>query len=284
MTILITGATGQVGGEAARTLASAGSPVRALVREPARAAGLSGVDFVQGSFEDDAALARAMEGVDVMFLAGRDSPDTVSQLRHVLEHARRSGIRHVVKLSAIGAAADSPVELMRDHYIVDELLLESSLDWTLLKPHLFMQNLLRTADSLRSNGRLAAPMGDEKFPLVDTRDVGQAAALILANPAGHVGQTYRLTGPERYSYDDVAAALSGVVGRPVTYEPVAPADFEARLLAAGIPAWRAFDLAHIASAYTAVDHAVSPDFKALTGHDPRSLSIFLQDYREAFAI
>ena len=284
MTILITGATGQVGGEAARTLASAGRPVRALVRDPARAAGLGGVDLVCGSFDDGAALARAMDGVDVMLLAGRDSPDFVAQQRHVLERAQRIGVRHVVKLSAIGAAAESPVELMRDHHTVDQLLLACPVDWTLLKPHLFMQNLLRAADSLRDDGRLAAPMGDGRVPLVDTRDVGVAAAVILGNPAAHIGRTYRLTGPERYSYGDLAAALSDIVGRPVTYEPVAPDEFEARLLATGIPAGRAFDLAHIASAYTVEDHEVSPDFKVLTSSNPRSLSLFLHDYREGFAI
>ena len=280
--ILITAATGQVGGQAARELVAAGAPVRALVRDPSRAAGLAGAEVVTGSFDDDASLARALDGVETMLLAGRDSPDAVAQHQRVLDHARRAGVRHVVKLSAIGAAADSPVALMRDHHEVDEEVRQGAAEWTFLKPHLFLQNLLRAADAVRRDGILAAPMGDERFPLVDTRDVGAAAAVVLADPGAHAGQTYALTGPEAHSYDEVASALAVMAGRPVTYEPVSPEAYEARLLAAGLPDWRAFDLAHIASAYGPADHVATPTLQQLLGRPPRSVSAFLHDHRDLF--
>ena len=77
-------------------------------------------------------------------------------------------------------------------------------------------------------------------------------------------------------------ACSIVVGRAVAYEPVSPQAYEARLLAAGIPGWRAFDLAHITSAYSPSDNAISPDGPMLGGRRPRSLSEFLQDHRDLF--
>lgn len=280
--ILITAATGQVGSQAAQELLQAGTPVRAFVRDPSRATALSGAEVVAGSFEDDASLARALDGVDAMLLAGRDSPDAVGQHRRVLDHARRAGVRHIVKLSAIGAAPDSPVALMREHHEVDEEVRQGPATWTLLKPHLFMQNLLRAAETARLDGTVAAPMGDERFPLVDTRDVGAAAAVVLADPDAHAGQTYALTGPAAHTYDEVAAALAAVAGRPVAYEPVSPEVYEARLLAAGLPDWRAFDLAHIASAYAPADRVVTPIVQQLLGRPPRSLSEFLQDHRDAF--
>ena len=92
-----------------------------------------------------------------------------------------------------------------------------------------------------------------------------------------------LTGPLAHSYDEVAAQLAAVAGHAVAYEPLTPDDFEARLLAAGIPSWRAFDLAHIASAYSATEKAVSPDLPMLLGREPRSLSKFLKDHRDAFS-
>jgi uncharacterized protein YbjT (DUF2867 family) len=141
--ILITAATGQVGSQTAQELLRAGTPVTALVRDPSRATALSGAEVVAGSFEDDASLARALDGVDAMLLAGRDSPDAVAQHRRVLDHARRAGVGHIVKLSAIGAAPASPVALMREHHEVDEEVRQGPAKWTLLKPHLFMQNLLR---------------------------------------------------------------------------------------------------------------------------------------------
>lgn len=280
--ILITGATGQVGHEAVNALVAAGAAVRALVRDPAGARGIHGAQVVQGSFEDDASLARALDGIDTMLLAGRDSPEAVSHHKRVLTHARRANVRHIVKLSAIGASPDSPVALMRDHHAIDEELRDGPASWTLLKPHLYMQNLLRAADAIRRDGWLAAPMGHARYPLVDTRDVGAAAAIVLRNPIGHAGQSYTLTGPAAHSYDEIATALAVAAGRPVTYEAVSPQTYEARLLAAGVPFWRAFDLAHITSAYTPSDNIVSPHLPMLLGRRPRSLSEFLEDYRAYF--
>lgn len=281
--LLITGATGQVGREAVKALVSAGTEVRALVRNPSSSLAVQGVQVVQGSFDDDASLTRAFDGIDAILLAGRDSPDTVSQLKRVLAHARRVHVQHIVKLSAIGASSDSPIALMRDHHVIDEEIQGGSANWTLLKPHLYMQNLLRAIDVVQKDGLLSAPMGHARFPLVDTRDVGAAAAVILGNPSAHTGQAYALTGPVAHSYDEVAAALSRVTGRAVRYEPVSPRDFEAGLLASGTPGWRAFDLAHIASAYNSSDNAVSSDLPMLLGHRPRPLSKFLEDHRDRFS-
>lgn len=252
-----------------------------LVRDASRAC-LPGAEIVQGSFEDDAALARAMEGVGTMLLAGRDGPDAVSQHRRVLEHARRAGVSHVVRLSAVGASASSPIALMREHAEADELVRRGGASFTLLRPHLYMQNLLRAADAIRRDGVLAAPMGMGRYPLVDTRDVGAAAAVVLADPVEHAGMTHVVTGPQDVTYAEVAAAIAVVAGLRVEYEPVEPGVYEARLLAAGLPTWRAFDLAHIAAAYAGADHDVSPALGALLGREPRSLSDFLADHGAAF--
>jgi NAD(P)H dehydrogenase (quinone) len=84
------------------------------------------------------------------------------------------------------------------------------------------------------------------------------------------------------SYDEVASAIGTVAGRPVTYEPVRPEAYDARLLEAGVPGWRAFDLAHIASAYTPADRGVRNSLETILGHPPRSLSEFLADHHGAF--
>jgi uncharacterized protein YbjT (DUF2867 family) len=264
-------------------LVAADAKVRALVRRPSEFAAPEGVQVVPGSFEDDSALAEALEGVDVMLLTGRDSPDSVSQNQRVLAQVRRAGVRHIVKVSAIGASPGSPIGLTREHHESDEEIRKGQADWTLLKPHLYMQNLLRTAAAVLREGRLAAPMGRNRFPLVDTRDVGAAAAVVLDDPAAHAGKAYALTGPVAHSYDEVATALATVAGHAIAYEPVTPEDFESRLLAAGVPDWRAFDLAHIASAYSVADNSVSPDLPMLLSRKPRLLTEFLEDHRETFS-
>jgi uncharacterized protein YbjT (DUF2867 family) len=281
--ILITGATGQVGSTAMNALVVADAMVRALVRRPSEFAAPEGVKVVQGTFDDDRTLAKALEGVDVMLLAGRDSPNAVSQNQRVLTHARRAGVRHIVKVSAIGASPESPIALMREHHEIDEEVRKGPAAWTLLKPHLHMHNLPRAADAVRREARLAAPMGRDRFPLVDSSDVGAAAAVVLDNPAAHAGKAYSLTGPVAHSYDEVATALATVAGHAVAYEPVTPEDFESRLLATGIPDWRAFDLAHIASAYNSAENAVSPVLAMLLGRKPRLLTEFLEDHHDAFS-
>jgi uncharacterized protein YbjT (DUF2867 family) len=281
--ILITAATGQVGNATLNALAVAGTEVRALVRDPAVFAAPQGVQVVQGDFDDDMSIAKALKGITAMLLAGRDSPDSVSQHRRVLEQVRRAGVHHVVKLSAIGASPKSPVALMREQYEVDEEVRKGPAVWTFLKPHLYMQNLLRAADTVRREGMLAAPMGDSRLPLIDIRDVGAAAATVLRNPAAHVGKEYMLTGPVAVSYEQVAKALTAIAGRVVTYEAVAPAEYENRLRVAGMPDWRAYDLAHIASAYGVSENVVSPDIVTLLGRQPRSLSEFLEDHRKVYS-
>jgi uncharacterized protein YbjT (DUF2867 family) len=281
--ILITAATGHVGSAALNALVAAGSPVRALVRDPFGFAAPEGAQVVQGDFDDDASIAKALRGVTFMLLAGRDSPDSVSQHRRVLAQVRQAGVRHVVKLSAIGASSASPIALMREHREVDEEVRKSAAGWTLLKPHLYMQNLLRAADAVRREGRLAASMGRDRFPLVDTRDVGAAAAMVLCDPAAHAGKEYALTGSLAVSYEEVAKALTAIAGRAVTYEAVAPAEFEDRLRAVGMPDWRAYDLAHITSAYGARENLVSPDLAMLLGRQPGSLFDFLENHRSAYS-
>jgi len=280
--ILVTAATGQVGSAALNILAASGAEVRAVVRDPSAFAAPEGVDVVQGDFDDDASMAKALEGVAVMLLAGRDGPDSVSQHRRILAQVRQARVRHVVKLSAIGASPGSPIALMREHHEVDEEVRKGPAGWSLLKPHLYMQNLLRAANAVRREGKLA-PMGPNRFPLVDTRDVGAAVAVVLRDPAAHPGKEYALTGPVAVSYEEVAKALTAITDHAVTYEAVAPPEFEDRLRTAGMPEWRAYDLAHIALAYGASDNIVSPDLAMLLGRQPRSLSEFLEDHRLAYS-
>lgn len=279
--ILVTAATGQVGRAVARALLDAGAGVRALVRDPSQAAGLEGAQLAQGAFEDEGAVAAALRGVTTLFLAGRDNPAYVTQIERVIAAAEHAEVGHIVALSAIGASETSPIALMRDHWEVEQRIKRGPAAWTLVRPHLYLQNLLRAAAAVRENGRLSAPMGNLEVPLVDTGDVGAAAAVALASPGDHAGETYLLTGPATESYTAIAAALGRLLGRPVAYDAIAPEDSLARLLAAGLPHWRAADLAFIASAY-APDNVVSPDLPALLGRPARSLEAFLDASRGVF--
>ncbi|HEY3763730.1 MAG TPA: NmrA family NAD(P)-binding protein [Gaiellales bacterium] len=279
--ILVTGASGQVGRAVVRSLGPT-APVRVLVRDEQRAAGLGAARLAVGSFEDEPSLARAMDGIATLFLAGRDNPDQVAQHARVLRAAAAAGVTHVVKLSALGATPASPVGLMRSHAATEAELRASHFSWTFLRPHLYMQNLLRFAAAVAGEGRLVAPMGAHRYPLVDTRDVAEAAAAVLRAPSAYAGQAYALTGPRGLAYAEIAELLAGIVGREVEYVAAAPQDFRAGLVAAGIPAWRADDLAGIAAAYSDADEQPSDDAEALLGRPPTAIDRFLADHRDTF--
>ena len=281
--ILATGTTGQVGNAALGELVRRGLEVRVMVRDPHAAGSAGRVEVVQGSFDDTLSLEHAFRGARVLVLLGRDGPNQRVQHANALAAAQAGGIEHVVRLSAIGASSTSPVELMRDHAFIDERLRRSDMAWTLVRPHLFMQNLLRQAGSIRAEGRLKAPLGDQAVPLVDTLDVGAVVAAVAAAPAGHVGASLALTGPKAVRYREVAALLARVLDRGVVYEPVVPAALEAELLAAGTPAWRAYDLAHIGQAYTTSDWYATRDIEAVLHRPARSLEDFVSDHADRFS-
>jgi uncharacterized protein YbjT (DUF2867 family) len=125
-------------------------------------------------------------------------------------------------------------------------------------------------------------MGDLAFPFADSRDVGAAAAVVLRDPAAHAGVTHALTGPVAQTYASIADALTRLLERPVAYDAVEPEAYLADLLAAGIPGWRARDLAFIASAYAAGELVASPGLATLLGRPPRSLRGFLEEHRGTF--
>ena len=140
--------------------------------------------------------------------------DAVSTVQH--RAARTAGVAHVVKGSALGASDHSKSPIGKAHYEVEKVLEESSIPWTILRPHVFMQNFLDLARTIAREGRIRSASGEGKIPFIDARDIAAVAAVALTAP-GHEGKKYVLTGPEALGYGDVARIIGKVVGRPVEY-------------------------------------------------------------------
>jgi len=130
-------------------------------------------------------------------------------------------VRRLVKLSALGAAPGSPVAFWDWHARIERHLEASGVPWVVLRPRYFMTNLLGFTKTIRSAGAVFAPAEGVKIPMIDPRDVAATAAAVLAED-GHEGRTYELTGPEAVTFDDVAAQVSELTGRPVRFVPVTP--------------------------------------------------------------
>jgi uncharacterized protein YbjT (DUF2867 family) len=284
-TILVTGATGNVGSALVGELGGRGLPVRAFVRDPERAAALLGPDvgLAVGDFADPAWIRAALDGIEVVFLACGNLPPQVAYETNVIDAAARAGVRRLVKLSALGAKPGSRVAFWDWHARIERHLEASGVPWVKLRPRYFMTNLLGFAGSIRSAGAIFAPAEGVKVPMIDPRDVAATAAALLAGD-GREGRTYELTGPELVSFSDVAAQLSEVRGRPVQFVPVPDAAAMEGLRQAGLPDWLAENIVAVFGMLRDDPSAqVTDAVHAFTGRQPRPLAEFLADRAALFA-
>ena len=233
-TILVTGATGTIGGEVTRQLISAGVRPRLLVRDPAKAREFDGkADLVQGDLGDAASLERAMKGVEKLFLVAGGVDGQMLEAKAV-DAAKKAGVKHVVKLSVFGAE-DASITFARWHRPVEKQLEASGMAWTFLRPMNFMTNMLRNIDSIKGQGAFYQPTGDGKTSVIDPADIGAVAVKALTTP-GHEGKAYLLTGPEALSGAEQAAVLTKALGREVKFVDVPPEAAKQGMAGSGIPA------------------------------------------------
>jgi uncharacterized protein YbjT (DUF2867 family) len=284
-TILVTGATGNVGSAVVGELGDRGLPVRAFVRDPDRAAAVLGpdVELAVGDFAEPASIRAALDGIDVLFLACANVPPQVEYETRVIDAAARAGVRRLVKLSALGAEPGSPVDFWDWHARIERHLQASGVPWVNLRPRYYMTNLLAFAETIRSAGAVFAPAEGVKVPMIDPRDVAATAAALLAGDA-HDGRTYELTGSEPVTFTDVAAHLSEVTGRPVRFVPVPDVAALEGLGQAGVPDWLAQNIVAVFRMLRDDPSGqVTDTVHALAGRQPRHLAEFLADHADRFA-
>jgi uncharacterized protein YbjT (DUF2867 family) len=203
----------------------------------------------------------------------------------MIDAARRAGVRHLVRISAIGASADEPSMSLTYHWQGERELEASGMAYTHLRGNSFFQNTLFEAESIRAEGCFYDCVGDARFAKVDSRDIGAVVAVVLTDD-GHDGRTYELTGPEPLTYAGMAARLGDAIGREIRYVDLSVEERAAQLRAAGFPDWLAQEFSSIygrgfygasGGAYT------TDDVDRLLGRPPRSWDDFARDYAGAFA-
>jgi uncharacterized protein YbjT (DUF2867 family) len=282
--ILIVGATGLVGSATLRQLLARGVPVRALVRSAEKAAAVAGpgVETMVGDLEQPGSLDAALDGVTRALLISPLNPRQVEWQGNFVEAARRAGAVHIVKLSGLSTAPDSPLRSGRWHAQTERHIADAGLPWTYLHPPFFMQNLLRSAAAIAAQGVLVASMQAGKIAMVDARDVAAVAVAALTSD-GHVGKTYTITGPEALSFQEVAQKLAAATGRPVTYQDVPLATMQQGMVATGLPAWLVEVRMEFATAlrdsYAAT---VTDTVQAVTGQPARTFNAFVREHGALF--
>ena len=245
MTILVTGATGTVGRHVVDQLVQRGASVRALVRDPARAALPSGVDVVQGDLLDVDALRSAFAGVSTLFLLNAVVPDEFTQALVALNVAREAGVERVVYLSVIHSDVYVNVPHFAGKFGVERMIERMGFAATILRPAYFMDNDLTIRDVVRGYGVYPMPVGARGLAMVDARDIAEVAAieLIRRHDAAQPLPLERINvvGPDTLTGAGVAAIWSDVLQRPIAYGGDDTAAFEQNLRQF-MPAWMAYDM------------------------------------------
>jgi len=279
--ILITTA-GKVGSEAASLLAQRGTPVRVLVRslEKAKALVQARVELVEGDLDDPATIDAALRDVKAVVLV---SPAVPVQELNVIDSAVRAGVAHVVKTTS-KASADSPIARRRWQTEIEAGLIASGLGYTLLRNNAYMQNFLALAPAIAKTNSFASSVGTGRVGLIDARDVAAVAAEVAAAPAAHVGKTYWPSGPELLSYSDVAAVLTKVLDRPISYRQRTFEEDKQAMIQAGVPEPIAEMNAQAFSLTAEGDAAwITDDVPTLLNRPARSFEQFATDYAAAFS-
>jgi uncharacterized protein YbjT (DUF2867 family) len=278
--ILITGATGRVGGATLKQLSTRGIPVRALVRNAEKAALVAGplVETVIGDLAQPRSLESALDGITAALLVSPLDPHQVELQGNFIDAAKRAGRVHVVKISGLGTALDSSVRSGRWHAQTEKHVEDSGLPFTHLRPPFFMQNILRFAPTIRASGEFVGSLGQGKVAMIDVDDIAAVAVTALTTDT-HAGKVYVLTGPEALSYSDVAERLSRILGRTVTYKEVSLAVMRERLLASGMPEWHVDVQVDFSTALSAGHaSAVTSTVEVVTGRPARTLEQFIREH------
>lgn len=223
MTVAVTGATGKLGALVVRELLQTTDPgsIVAVVRDPARAADLAaqGVAVRQATYTDPQALRAAFAGVDVLlFVSSSEAGQRVEQHRTVIDAAVAAGVGRVVYTSA-PRATTSTLVLAPEHKFTEEYLTATGLPFTILRNNWYTENYLGQIETARQTGTLVAAAGNGRVASASRADFAAAAAVVLTGD-GHEGQIYELGGDHAWDFTELAAALSEIVGAPVTYRSV----------------------------------------------------------------
>ncbi|MFD2472121.1 NAD(P)H-binding protein [Amycolatopsis silviterrae] len=230
--ILVTGATGTVGGAVLARLSADGVPARALTRSPEKADLPPGTQVVGGDLGVPESLPPALDGIESVFLM---SPGHCKALHdaNLINAAVEAGVKRIVQLSSAGVAeADGSGQdnaLAVWHRDAEDALRGSGLEWTILRPGEFMSNALAWAGSISADGTAATPAPDLVQAPIDPADIAAVAVEALC-AYGHAGKTYDLSGPEQLSAAGQIAVLGEVLGRVIEVRRVSLAQHRSAML------------------------------------------------------
>ena len=282
--ILVTGATGHLGGAVIQQLVQMipASQITAFARDERKATALheKGVRLRMGDYNDTDSLDNAMRGVDtVLLIAGGDADNALQQHQNVVDAAKKANVRGIAYTSrSLKDRNTLANKLMVRHFLTEDYIKASGLRYVLFRNILYMDTIPLFAGPNVLESGIALPAGQGKVAYALRREMGEAIANVLANGPCN-DRIYNFTGATAYSFGDVAARLTTLSGKVVTYTPVAPADFATRMKQRGVPegqVQRMIDF--MTDIKNGQEEGVSSDLETVLGRKPASLEAGLKAF------
>jgi uncharacterized protein YbjT (DUF2867 family) len=287
--ILVTGASGNIGSEVVNLLLAVAPAVsiKADVHSRQNVKKVKDGDRVKVipiDYNESDTLRQALKDVDKLFLLTPDVPNAAHLASNAVSEAKKAGIRHIVKQSVMGADLEADVGTMRLHRQVEEIIEQSGIPFTFLRPNEFMQNFINFhSPSIKGNNAFYIPLEDAKVSLVDVRDIAAVAVKSLTDEDLHKNKTYLITGPEALSYHQVAEILSNRIGRKINYVNISDEEARAAMKEIGLSDWLINTVSELSDYFRKGKASeISSAVEEVTGNKPISFSQFANDYVDAF--
>lgn len=237
--IFISGATGTIGKRLLKELQGK-ARIKAGSHNEEKIARLlqMGIEAVPFDFNHPGLMLEALQGVKTLFLLTGDTEIFDRQVQNALQAARQAGVQHVVRISTLGISNDPNDPCMLMHRKGEDHVRESGLNWTIIKPNYFMDNIIENQRNIILNyNKFYGAAGTGRVSFISSWDIAACAAQILLEPEKHYSKTYRLTGPQALSFSDVAGLLSKLLERNIEFVNLRPEQHAEGLRANGMADW-----------------------------------------------
>ena len=283
MTVLITGATGQLGTLVVKHLLDRipASDIAVSVRTPEKAADLSakGIDVRKGDFNDLALMTKAFAGIDTALIisAEDDNATRIKQHRTAVDAAKAAGVKHIVYTGIVDPKADADFTYSAIHFDTENYIRQTGVAYTILRNSFYADLLLSGVPHALETGDYGAPAGDAKITYIPRNDLAEAAAVVLANPSDHINKIYDLTGTKGVTHAEIAGYIADATGKPVKFVDL-PAEVHTGILGSlGLPDHLVEALSGLYVGAKKDDYeTVSGDFETVVGRKPQSVEDFIK--------
>ena len=282
----VVGATGNTGRAVVKELEGLGEKPICVVRNADKAKDVLGsnAQLAVAELDDRAGMTKALTGAKRVFIVTGHNPSSAAQQINVIEAAKAAGAEYIVKISGGRAVTGPNVESLngRAHFEIEEHLKSCGLQWCILSPGLFMQNMLGQAANIKQ-GKIVQPWPkDVSVALIDVRDTGALGARVLRDPRKHAGKLYSFTGAAT-TYGELANVIGEVLGKPIAYTALTLEQAEQGMKARGMPDWLVAHLLAMARAGAggAFSKENTQPIRDIVGRAPITIRQFVQDYRAA---